>query len=332
MQNLRELINIVNGAFIQVPLASIEVYRADTYDRTTIMIKNEKSRLSVYLRFPDIDIKLTKNNIGLIERFTHDLMKDYDMDIYEIDDIIKDNLDTIKKLLKLYTGYDQAKYIKKIKLLNQAMVTLNNRGKLNDNQIIKIDHMLDIKNACVIMKKLYDMDRKPFVSFEMSYGDMEVPFTLTSSHLPEFISYDTFKKIKDDDTYFAATKSLMDMLDYMTEKDAGGNMRFFEYIEIKEDPTAKNIATLIRKIKQAIKPAVSPVTGRNVTLFKNNDLTIRYSENEDIDFFIGKIQINTQTEEITAKDITAKLKSGELGVNQLAWTKRTLSALVKSLS
>lgn len=332
MQNLRELINMVDGAFIQVPLAGIEVYRADTYDRTTVIIKNEKRMPSVYLRLPDIDIKLTKHNLGLIERFLHDLMKDYAMTIYDIDDIIKDNLDTIKKLLKLYTGYDQAKYIKKIKLLNQAMVTLNNKGRLNDNQIIKIDHMLDIKNACVIMKKLYDVDRKPFVSFEMSYGDMEVPFTLTSAHLPAFISYDTFKKIKDYDTYFAATKSLMDMLDYMTEKDADGNMQIFEYIEIKEDPTAKNTATLIRKIKSAIKQAVLPVTGRNVTLYKNNDLTIRCSENEDVDFFIGKIQINTQTEEITAKDITAKLKSGEIGVNQLAWTERTLSALVKSLS
>lgn len=332
MQNLRELINMVDGAFIQVPLAGIEIYRADTYDRTTVIIKNEKSMLSVYLRLPDIDIKLTKHNLGLIERFLHDLMRDYNMDIYDIDDIIEDNLDTIKKLLKLYTGYDQAKYIKKIKLLNQAMIALNNRDKLNDNQIIKIDHMLDIKNACVILKKLYDVDRKPFVSFEMTYGEPAVTFTLTSAHLPAFISYDTFKKIKDDETYFAATKSLMDMLDYMTEKDAGGDMRFFEYIEIKEDPTAKNTAKLIHKIKRAIKPAVSPVTGRNVTLFKNNDLTIRYSENEDIDFFIGKIQLNTQTEEITAKDITAKLNAGELGVNQLAWTECTLRALADCIS
>ena len=42
MQNLRKLINMVDGAFIQVPIAGIEVYRADTYDRTTIIIKNEK--------------------------------------------------------------------------------------------------------------------------------------------------------------------------------------------------------------------------------------------------------------------------------------------------
>lgn len=42
MQNLRELINMVDGAFIHVPLAGIEVYRADAYDTTTIMIKNEK--------------------------------------------------------------------------------------------------------------------------------------------------------------------------------------------------------------------------------------------------------------------------------------------------
>lgn len=288
--------------------------------------------LSVYLRLPDIDIKLTKHNLGLIERFSHDLMKYYDTTVYDIDNTIKDNLDTIKKLLKLYTGYDQAKYIKKIKLLNQAMVTLNNKGKLNDNQIIKIDHMLDIKNACVIMKKLYDMDRKPFVSFEITYGEPAVAFTLTSAHLPEFISYVMFKKIKNDDTYFAATERLMDMLDYMTEKDTGDNMRIFEYIEIKENLTAKDAAKFIRKIKQAIKPAVSPVTGRNVTLFKNNDLTIRYSENEDIDFFIGKIQIDTQTEEITAKDITAKLKSGEIGVNHLAWVNRTLSALADCIS
>lgn len=135
-----------------------------------------------------------------------------------------------------------------------------------------------------------------------------------------------------DDTFFAATKSLMDMLDYMTEKDADGNMRIFEYIEIKEDSTAKDAAKFIRKIKNAINQAISPVTGRNVTLFKNNDFTIKYSENEDIDFFIGKIQINTQTEEITAKDITAKLKSGKIGVNQLAWTERTLSALADCIS
>ena len=314
MQNLRELINIVDGAFIQVPLAGIEVYRADTYDRTTIMIKNEKSMLSVYLRFPDIDIKLTKHNIGLIEHLTHDLMKDYTISIYDIDDIIKDNLDTIKKLLRLYTGYNQDEYVNKIKLLNRTMVTLNNKGKLNDNQIIKIDHMLDTNNACVIMKKLYDMNRKPFVSFEISYGDMEVPFILTNAHLPAFISYNTFKKIKDDETYFATTKSLMDMLDYMTEKDAGGNMRIF------------------CKIKSVIKQAVSPVTGRNVTLFKNNDLTIRYSENGDVNFFIGKIQVNTQTEEMAAKDITAKLKSEEIGGNQLAWVNRTLSALADCIS
>ena len=332
MQNLRELINIVDGAFIQVPLAGIEVYRADTYDRTTIMIKNEKSMLSVYLRFPDIDIKLTKHNIGLIEHLTHDLMKDYTISIDDIDDIIKDNLDTIKKLLRLYTGYNQGEYVNKIKLLNQAMVTLNNKGKLNDNQIIKIDHMLDTKNACVIMKKLYDMNRKPFVSFEISYGDMEVPFILTNAHLPTFISYNTFKKIKDDETYFATTKSLMDMLDYMTEKDAGGNMRIFEYIEIKEDLTAKDAAKFICKIKSVIKQAVSPVTGRNVTLFKNNDLTIRYSENGDVNFFIGKIQVNTQTEEMAAKDITAKLKSEEIGGNQLAWVNRTLSALADCIS
>ena len=53
------------------------------------------------------------------------------MDIYAIDNIIKDNLDTIKKLIKLYTGYDQAKYVNKIKLLNQTMTTLNNKGRLN---------------------------------------------------------------------------------------------------------------------------------------------------------------------------------------------------------
>ena len=332
MQNLRELINMVDGTFIQVPFTGIEVYRADTYDTTTVTIKRNKNALSVCLSLPDIDITLTKHNIGLIEKFTHDLMTGHGMDIYAIDNSIKDNLDTIKKLIKLYTGYDQAKYVNKIKLLNQAIIALNNRDKLNDNQIIKIDHMLDIKNACVIMKKLYDVDRKPFVSFEMTYGEPAVTFTLTSAHLPAFISYDTFKKIKDDETYFAATKSLMDMLDYMTEKDAGGDMRFFEYIEIKEDPTAKNTAKLIHKIKRAIKPAVSPVTGRNVTLFKNNDLTIRYSENEDIDFFIGLAQLNTQTEEITAKDITAKLNAGEIGVNQLAWTERTLSALADCIS
>ena len=38
MQNLRELINMVDGTFIQVPFTGIEVYRADTHDTTTVTI------------------------------------------------------------------------------------------------------------------------------------------------------------------------------------------------------------------------------------------------------------------------------------------------------
>lgn len=331
MQNLRELINMVDGTFIQVPFTGIEVYRADTHDTTTVTIKRNKNALSVCLSLPDIDITLTKHNIGLIEKFTHDLMTGNGMDIYAIDNIIKDNLDTIKKLIKLYTGYDQAKYVNKIKLLNQTMVTLNNKGRLNDNQIIKVNHIPEA-NAYVITKKRYDVDRQPFISFEMTCGELALPFTLVSSHLPAFISYDTFKMIKNDNAYFAATYNLMEMLDYMTEKDGNGYIRFFEYVEIKNHPTAKNVATLIHKIKHVIKPAISPVTGRNVTLFKNDNLHIRYNKNEDIDFFIGKIQINTQTKELTTRDITVKLNSEELSNNLLAWTEQTLNTLVKSLS
>ena len=66
MQNLRELINMIDGAFIQMPLVGIEVYRADTYDRTTIMIRKNKGVLSVYLRLPDIDIKLTSNSSSTV--------------------------------------------------------------------------------------------------------------------------------------------------------------------------------------------------------------------------------------------------------------------------
>ena len=331
MQNLRELINMVDGTFIQVPFTGIEVYRADTHDTTTVTIKRNKNALSVCLSLPDIDITLTKHNIGLIEKFTHDLMTGHGMDIYTIDNIIKDNLDTIKKLIKLYTGYDQAKYVNKIKLLNQTMVTLNNKGRLNDNQIIKVNHIPEA-NAYVITKKRCDVDRQPFISFEMTCGELALPFTLVSSHLPAFISYDTFKMIKNDNAYFAATYNLMEMLDYMTEKDTNGYIRFFEYVEIKNHPTAKNVATLIHKIKRVIKPAISPVTGRNVTLFKNDNLHIRYNKNEDIDFFIGKIQINTQTKELTTRDITVKLNSEELSNNLLAWTEQTLNTLVKSLS
>ena len=87
---------MVDGTFIQVPFTGIEVYRADTHDTTTVTIKRNKNALSVCLSLPDIDITLTKHNIGLIEKFTHDLMTGHGVDIYVIDNIIKDNLDTIK--------------------------------------------------------------------------------------------------------------------------------------------------------------------------------------------------------------------------------------------
>jgi hypothetical protein len=264
MQNLRELINMVDGAFIQVPFTGIEVYRADTHDTTTVTIKRNKNALSVCLSLPDIDITLTKHNIGLIEKFTHDLMTGHGVDIYAIDNIIKDNFDTIKKLIKLYTGYDQAKYVNKIKLLNQTMVTLNNKGRLNDNQIIKVNHIPEA-NAYVITKKRYDVDRQPFISFEMTYGELALPFTLVSSHLPAFISYDTFKMIKNDNAYFAATYSLMEMLDYMTEKDGNGYIRFFEYVEIKNHPTAKNVAKLIHKIKRVFTKTIPTMLMRNIS-------------------------------------------------------------------